>query len=328
MTTPTAASLPASSDGQRRRPKVLYVLGTQRGGTTIAGRVIGQLSGFAFVGELRKLWQVGLPEGRTCGCGASYAACPVWSAVLPKVVGSTDVALMQRWQEAAAPDRRSSLHAWRLGRAGHERPGSAVQSYASLLAASYLALAEATQARVLVDTSKLPADAVLVSRLADVDSFFLELVRDPRGTVHSALRRSADPTGLHARQAVSGSAGWLVRHLAAGALRRRVGPSRSMVITYERLIADPQAVLDEVAGFMGEPQTGSDVVTDHRVALDVAHTPIGGGRFGAVSVGLTEDDRWHSAMSTADRRIVSSLTWPLARHFEYFRPQESASTHG
>jgi Sulfotransferase family len=327
MTTSAAANVPAAGRGQHRRPKVLYVLGTQRGGTTIAGRVIGQLAGFEFVGELRKLWQVGLPEGRSCGCGQSYAACPVWSAVLPKVVGNTDVAAMQRWQEAAAPDRHSSLHAWRLGRAGDERPGTAVQSYADLLAATYAALTEATRARVLVDTSKLPADAVLVSRLADVDSFFLELVRDPRGTVHSGLRRSADPTGRHVRQAVSGSAGWLVRHLAAGTLRRKVGPSRSMVLTYERLMADPQTVLDEVAGFVGEPQTSRDVVTDHRVALDVAHTPIGGGRFGAVSVGLTRDDRWLSAMSTADRRIVSSVTWPLARQFEYFRPQQSASTH-
>ena len=96
------------------------MIGTQRGGTKIAGRLIGQLTGFAFLGELRKLWQVGLPEGRRCGCGQSYASCPVWSAVLARVGGDADVATLQQWQEAAAPDRRSSVQAWRLAR--HQRP--------------------------------------------------------------------------------------------------------------------------------------------------------------------------------------------------------------
>jgi hypothetical protein len=297
------------------RPKVLYVIGTQRGGTTIGGRLIGRLPGFEFVGELRKLWQVGLPEGRRCGCGLEYAECPVWSAVLPKAVGDTPVAVMQHWQDAAAPDRRSSWRAWQLGRTAGDAD---VASYSALLGSTYRALHEATGARVLVDTSKLPADAVLVSRLPDVDAYFLELVRDPRGTVHSAIRRSDDARGLHARQAVTGAAGWVARHLAAGALLRRVGPHRSMAVTYERLVAEPQTVLDEIAALVGEPAAGRDLVVNGQAELGVAHTPIGGGRFGPVSVDLRRDDRWITAMGGADRRLVSSLTWPLARRFDYF----------
>jgi len=318
MTTSLRASAAVGPEA-RRPPKILYVLGTQRGGTTIAGRVMGQVPGFAFLGELRKLWQVGLPEGRRCGCGKGYEACEVWSAVLPKVLAATDAVQAQRWQEAAAPDRRSSLRAWQLSRGGGRAGKPAVQRYESLLAATYVALAEATGARVLVDTSKLPADAVLVSHMGDVDPYFVELVRDPRGTVHSALRRSGDMAGLHARQGVAGSAGWLVRHLAATALRRQVGPERSLMVTYERLVSDPRGVLDEIAGLVGEPPLEGPVVVDGRVALDVAHTPIGGGRFGPASVELTRDDRWVGALSTADRVVVSALTWPLARHFGYRR---------
>ncbi|MEO7836336.1 MAG: sulfotransferase [Acidimicrobiales bacterium] len=297
------------------------MLGTQRGGTTIAGRMMGQVPGFAFLGEFRKLWQVGLPEGRRCGCGKGYDDCEVWSVVIPKVLGATDVGLIKSWQLKAAPDRLSSLHAWRLARAGGRGQSAAVRSYAALLAATYVSLAETMQTRVLVDTSKLPADAVLVSRLEEVDSFFIELVRDPRGTVYSAIRRSGKPAGFHPRQGVGGSAGWLVRHLAASALRREVGPSRSMVVTYERLVADPQQVLSEIAAFVGEPGCGSDVMVDGSVPLDVAHTPIGDGRFGPVCVEFTQDDRWVTALSTADRLLISALTRPLARHFGYFRPR-------
>src|SRR4029077_14385688 len=106
---------------------------------------------------------------------------------------------------------------------------------------------KATGARILVDTSKLPADAVLVGRLPDVEAYFLELVRDPRGTVHSVIRRSGGSGRLHSRQAAAASAGWLVRHLAAGALLRRSGPDRSMVVPYEQVIAEPETVLDGIA---------------------------------------------------------------------------------
>lgn len=300
------------------RPKVLYVLGTQRGGTTIAGRVIGQLPGFAFLGELRKLWQVGLPEGRTCGCGLGYDACPVWSAVLPPVMDGTDSAAMRRWQDATAPDRHSSLQAWRMSRAGHASVD--VQPYAARLGATYVGLAAATGARVLVDTSKLPADAVVVSRLREVDAYFLELVRDPRGTVHSALQRTGGGTRrLHARPAVTGAAGWLVRHAAARAILRDVGPARATVVTYERLMAEPNAVLAEIAAFVGESAPSDGVVVDGKVALDVAHTPIGGGRFGADTVELERDDRWVTGLGAGDRRIVAALTWPIARRFGYGR---------
>jgi hypothetical protein len=282
--------------------------------------LIGELPGFAFLGELRKLWQVGLPQGRSCGCGLPYDECPIWSVVLPKI--GMDAAMPKRWQEVAAPDRRSSLHAWQLSR-GNGADDADVAAYSELLGEAYRALSEATGARVLVDTSKLPADAVLVSRLPDIDAYFLELVRDPRGTVYSALRRGEGSAFARLRQTVIGSAGWLVRHAAARRLLQSVGSERAMVTTYERLVGDPDTVLAEVARFVGEPATENAVVIGGRADLGVAHTPIGGGRFKAVSVELSRDDRWVSSMSGTDRRVVGMLTWPLARRFGYGSPERT-----
>lgn len=297
--------------------KVLYVVGTQRGGTTIAGRLMGEVPGFAFLGELRKLWQVGLRDGRTCGCGLSYDACQVWSAVVPRMLATTDVATIGRWQQTAAPDRRSSLRAWHLARRGAAHRDRAVRSYATLLGATYADLAAATGATVIVDTSKLPADAVLMSDLEGIDAYLLQLVRDPRGTVYSAIRRSGSGPGVHPRQALSGSTGWMVRHLAGTALRRRIGPDRSLLITYEDLIGDPEAVLTQIAAFVGQPPPALPLVVGGTVALGVAHTPIGGGRFRPTAVALTRDDRWVTALGAVDRLAVSTLTAPLARHFGY-----------
>jgi len=297
--------------------KVLYVVGTQRGGTTIAGRLIGELGGFAFVGELRKLWQVGIADGRTCGCGSAYGDCDVWSAVVPPMLAATGIDTIQGWQRAAAPDRRSSLQAWRLARQPAGSHGPAVRSYASLLSTTYAALAAATGARVIVDTSKLPADAVLVTGLDDIDPYIVQLVRDPRGTVSSTLARSGPGKRRHPRQALAGSSGWLVRHLAGRALRHRVGADRSRLVTYEDLLADPESVLADIAALVGEPEPADPVVVDGRAELGVAHTPIGNGRFRPESVALTHDERWMTALGRADRLIVSTVTRPLARSFGY-----------
>jgi len=297
--------------------KVLYVVGTQRGGSTIAGRLIGQLPGFAFFGELRKLWQVGLPEGRRCGCGLGYADCEVWSAVLPPMLATDDIATIHQWQRTAAPDRRSSLQALRLAREGPDGHGAAVRSYSSLLGATYRALAATTGAAVVVDTSKLPADGVLVSDLGDIDAYLLQLVRDPRGTVYSAIRRSGVPRRSHPRQAVAGSTGWMARHAAAAALARRIGPGRSLMVTYEELVADADAVLVRIAGLVDQPPAPRPIVDHGTVALGVAHTPIGGGRFGPTTVALTRDDRWMTGLGAIDRLVVNALTQPLARHFGY-----------
>jgi len=311
-------------------PKVLYVLGTQRGGTTIAGRLAGQLPGFTFVGELRKLWQLGLAEERRCGCGQHYGACPMWSAVLPKVLAGTDAADVQRWQGVATPDRLSSLQARRLARNGDRRHADAVRSYASALSATYRALAEVTGSRVVIDTSKLPADATLVSRLDDLNTFFVHLVRDPRGTVHSTIRRTGRPRGTHLRQSVSGSAGWSVRHLSAASLVRRVGSERASVISYEDMVSQPNATLDRIADLVGEPPAPAPVVVDGRVELGVAHTPIGGGRFGPATLALALDDRWTTELGRVDRAVVTGLTRPIARRFGYGRsvPVSARVTRG
>ena len=67
--------------------KVLYVAGSGRSGSTIVDNILGQLDGVGRVGEVRFLWERGMLEDRTCGCGAAFSACPFWRAVLERAFG-------------------------------------------------------------------------------------------------------------------------------------------------------------------------------------------------------------------------------------------------
>lgn len=306
----------AAVDATSERVKVLYILGTQRGGTTIAGRLLGQLGGFEFVGELRRIYEVGVVEDRRCGCGRRYDECDVWSAVLPGVLAGVEPTEIQRWQRLAIPRYRSSLGAlYQRNRSQDD----AVRRYGRVMSDTYRALTAATGARVIVDSSKSPAEASLLADLDSLDVFVLHIVRDPRGTVHSSIRRAKGESSRadHLRQAVSGSAWWLLRHLTAAALRRRQGAGRSMLVSYEAMTADPNGVMRAVAGLVGEPPPGRETVVDGVAPLRVAHTPTGAGRFAAGSVELVRDDRWRSELSSPERLIVTALTRPLARRYGY-----------
>lgn len=300
--------------------KVVYVLGTQRGGTTIAGRLLGAMDGFAFVGELRRLWETGPDGERRCGCGATHRQCPVWSAVLPTVVDDgPPLEEVRRWQALLTSRHPSSLAPWPLT----HRPAAlddARRGYGALLRTAYQSLADASGARVIVDSSKLPAEGRLVLELDDVEASLVHVVRDPRATAYSLIRRSKRPAtvlGAHPRETLSGSAGWLVRHAAASAVRHTAAAGRSMVVRYESVATDPNGFLRAVAQLVGEEAPTDDVVVDRTFEAGPDHTPTGGGRFARARIELVRDDRWKADLTAADRLLATAVTAPLAGPWGY-----------
>jgi hypothetical protein len=299
--------------------KVLYMLGTQRGGSTIVGRVIGTRPGFAFGGEVRRLWARGVAAGRTCGCGRGFDACPLWSKVLPRVlVDGLTAEQVAAWQHEVAPRAHSWIHAERIVRRdGSARCWPALEHYRAAISRMYQAMADELQAGVVVDTSKLPADAAVLLGVEGVEPYFLHLVRDPRGVVHSQLRRDSRTGGSHRWRVLRLSAAWALRHGAAGRLARltrRPSPAGSLRLRYEDFVADPSGALDQVARLVGTQPVG----TSGDGSYDLAEVHTAGGRLPARSgVRLELDDRWHSQLSALDTSIIGAATLPWLLRFGY-----------
>lgn len=299
------------------RPKVLYVLGTQRGGSTIIGRVIGAQPGFAFGGEVRRLWARGTGPGRTCGCGRTFAVCPMWSQVLPRVlVDGVDAPQVAAWQEEVASPSHSWRHAERILRA--QAPGAdpwpALVHYREAMGRMYSGMAATLGARVLVDASKLPADAAVLLGIGDVDPYVLQLVRDPRGVVHSQLQRRArrGPAGWARTGYLAAS--WGARHAAARRLAARSPGVPWLRMTYEEFVTGPVDALAQIAEVVGEPV--SPLPASSVWDLAEVHTP-GGALPARSGVALERDSRWESSLPAIERAVVTAATLPWLLRFGY-----------
>ena len=305
--------------------KVIYILGSQRGGTTIAGRVLGTLDGVHYGGELRRLWEKGLAPGRTCGCGESFPDCPYWSQILPRVLSENrDPEAIGRWQNEVAPSRRSWRQVKVLLDPDFRSRTPAFESYSCAMGDMYRAIAEVAGARVIVDNSKLPSDAAVLRYTEGIDPYLLHVVRDPRGVVSSEMRRTGkplSPTG-QIRAAVLGSAFWTARERAARKVVSRCYPGSSLVLRYEDFIENPAAGLNRILEMVGEPVPES-VESRTEYAFGEVHTP--GGRTPARVAKLALDDRWRTELGKLPLVLTTVLTMPGLLRYRYLGRRRNTS---
>ncbi len=297
-----------------RTVKVLYLLGLGRSGTTLVDLLLGELDGFFSVGELQSLWQESLINGRLCGCGLPVSRCKLWQRVL----GDPEVGIAP--QEVVALQRSLRLHSSSGG-----RPSPELERYRALLARIYGRIADVAGARVVVDSSKLPAVASLLVDLPGVDPYFLHVVRDPRAVAYSWVRSkpaldrlAAEP--MERLPVVRSARLWNRRQRACRRLRRR-HPEKSMMVRYEDLTAAPARGIAAVADLVGEPAT-SGFLDGHTAALTPNHTVSGNPiRLGSGAVEVKEDRRWLDELGPGRRAAVTLLTLPhLIRYGYPLRP--------
>ncbi len=312
------------------QPKVILILGSQRGGTTIFGRLLGEMEGFLYAGEVRRLW---VSDARkTCSCGAPVNRCPLWSRVLEKVTASgVPTEEIASWQARQVSNRHSWLGALRLlcegrvrGHRNHE-----LESYVEVIQHLYGTIAEMTGARVIVDASKHPNDAVLLRRLTELPSYVIQIVRDPRGSAHSvqlrdAARRArrdpspgADPWKFSSSGPAYATMSWIARHASSEAVRRLLPANRSMLIRYEHLVERPLEVLEGVAAFVHERPSYLPELSEGSIALGVSHSPSSRKRLLAERIPICLDDRWVSDLKRTDDLLISAMAWPLMRRYGY-----------
>lgn len=312
--------------------KVLYVAGWGRSGSTLLGRVLGQIEQFFLAGELRYMWDRGLIENRFCSCGAPFDRCPVWQQVVSRtfvnhranaeaLVGLREQGLRTRHMLLTPAQKSLQAKVASMG------------DYPVTVEKLYNAVREVTQSRVIVDTSKFPSYGYVLRNIPSVELYVLHLVRDPRAAAYSWESRrklkldhgARSDKFMTSHNFAASSFAWNEWNLAIENLRRQE-PERYMLLRYEDFAESPRSTVENILRFIDEEGAVSPFIDERQVRLGIPHTFSGNpDRFAGGTVTIEPDASWKRNMSVSRQAAVAGLTWPGLIRYKYpLRPQRNS----
>ncbi|HWF31314.1 MAG TPA: sulfotransferase [Solirubrobacteraceae bacterium] len=240
------------------KPKVIYVIGAHRSGSTVLGVTLGNCDGVFFAGELHSwLTRKGVPSF------GGEAGARLWRAIAEEV---PDAEELFGHETQLTLDRSSVIyrpHKW-LRRRRLRGP------YRRIYEDLYRAIARQTGSSQIVDTSHYPLRAIELQALDGIELYLLFLVRDPQGVVDSFDARHADSPSKPAF--VTNAQLWVTHLLALRAFARQPR-ERRMFVRHEDFLADPAGVLGQIL-----KRTGSRAPIPDLTALRTG-SPLQGNRF-------------------------------------------------
>lgn len=304
---------------------VLYLAGLGRSGSTLLERTFARLDGAVAVGEVVHLWQRGVVRGERCGCGAGFHDCAFWAEVGVQAFGGWDRVDAEEMVSLSTRVDRTRYVPYLVGSTGPSAFRRDVEQLVSHLGPLYAAIARVAGAEVVVDSSKDPSYAYLLSRSEQVDLRVAHTIRDAPAVAYSWAKRVERPDA-----AGSTMSRWTPRRTAVmwsglnlvvrGLARRGV---RVELARYEDFVADPVGTFEQLVDRLELPRPAPDGplltgLRDRHIDLGVDHTVSGNPiRFETGRMTIAEDRAWQDGFAASDRRLVQALTAPVRLRFGY-----------
>lgn len=301
---------------------ILYIAGAGRSGSTILERILGTLPQTMTAGELYRLWiDRGIPQ-KTCSCGAALGNCPFWEDILQRCFPTGD-------RERITPELVSLHHALDHSRhipklllTGMLPPiQKQLKSYQAYLEILYRAVAEHTNARILVDSSKVPSRALILAGIPGFEVYVIHLVRDVRALAYAwqkTVQYIPNSTWEIQRYTPHQTLQfWIACNLFSESLAWKLPYQR---IRYETFAQYPQQTLqeliDRIPTLEGEnlPFQGETSQIHLSPFHSIAGNPI---RFQSGLTSITLDDSWKTHLNPATARRLTMLAAPFLKRYGY-----------
>lgn len=316
-----------------RYPRVIFIVGTGRSGSTILDLFLGQHPMIQSAGELCNVAKSGWIGGEFCSCGDRVSACRFWNDV------------RKRWEEltGTTPEeyerlrtlveqRRSTL--WKLLRddrlenlvLSEKGPGEFL-AYAQWTVALYRAITEVNGKKIIVDSSKNPARglalAMMDQRMDLIDLDLIQLVRDVRGFAWSQRKsfrrdeRAGVARDLAPRPVWKSALVWLFINSISEKVLARHEPSRTLLLRYEDFAGDTLQEALKIASFLNiSPEPWLDVLAAKR-PLENSHVVAGNRVRMQRQITIRPDTEWQSRLTGFEKALCWFLAGWKAHRYGY-----------
>jgi len=322
-----------SLDKSIRYPRVVFIVGTGRSGSTVLDLFLGQHPTIQSAGELCNVVKSGWVGGEFCSCGERVPLCRFWTEV------------RKIWEEltGAKPEDYESLRSlvegnrrtlWKMLR--NDRPEMLLLSgkepggflaYAQWTAALYRAIAEVSGKTLLIDSSKNPARALALvlmdHRLDLIDLYLIHLVRDIRGFVWSQRKsfqrdeRAGVAHDLSPRPVWKSALVWLFVNSISERVIARHDLERTLFLRYEDFANDTLQTSLKLASFLNiAAQPWLEMMTSHK-PLQAGHVVAGNRVRMQRHINIKPDNDWQTHLTTFQKVLCWFLAGWKARQYGY-----------
>jgi len=287
----------------------------------LLSRVLGGMPGVCSVGELCWLWSYGVTNNRQCGCGASFADCPFWTAVGKRAYGGwANLDAVRATELRRRLTRNSRIPALWTG--GRGRFAHDLDEYTGLLDRLYSAICTESGAQVVVDNSKQAAAALIARRVSSSRLSVIHLVRRSHGVAYSwsksVPRSDMGGREMRRRSPARTAVRWTADNLLFETIGRFGTPR--ILVRYEDFVADPHAETERILAFLGVPVDAAAMATigPDTVELGIDHSVWGNPmRLRTGRERLRPDDTWRQQLPPSARRLVTALSLPALARYRY-----------
>jgi len=233
--------------------------------------------------------------------------------------GAVDPVRMKTLRQEAPQNRHVPFH---LLNPQSSDPDPNLREYLSVLKSLYSSIQEVANCDVIVDSSKIPSHAFLLTQLSSVHLTMVHLVRDPRGTAYSWQKKARrtdvdaeDPVHMKQHSPSLEAYRWTSWNMLIEAIGK-IRASEYVRIRYEDFISAPQSELNRIGRCLGIDMP--ELFKNGRVHLNGNHTVWGNpSRMQEDPIALRLDDEWRTELALRDRLTVESLSWPLLLRYGY-----------
>ena len=251
-------------------PRILYIMGTGRSGTTILEILLANNPGVFGVGEVTYIFQDGFIEDVTCSCGEQTSSCDLWSRIRQLCDWSRDDIsdLFTLFGKIAGHSRFPQVATGLVSQ-------GAKKQFQQVNECLFGAVAELTKTSVIVDSSKRPGRALALFRAFPGRVQVICLTRSPAGLV--AAFQKSDTAEQLPKKPLGACAYYLYAMACLRIAAWQLG-TRALLIRYEDLMSEPQETLGKIESWGGIDLSTVKLKIAENQWLEVGHI-VTGNRF-------------------------------------------------
>ncbi|MBU0580745.1 MAG: sulfotransferase [Candidatus Margulisbacteria bacterium] len=279
----------------KKNKKIVCIVGYGKSGSTLLGNMLGQIKGYFDIGELISV-DLAIESINKCSCGRVIQDCNFWEKVFVKSIENQNKLDMKTWKFL------------------HNKYFPLILTYSNKslnrkfeqLKKIYMQVLEQSKADVIVDSSKSVLYAYILSKILDIDVYFVHLVRDMYAVEYSMhkLKKQGHPKFINSNPFID-----TIQWIANNKLCKYLSNNNIYIkVDYEKLIKTPKKTIETICKKIGDKNPDLSFIKGNKILKTTNHN-IGGSRIRLKKglVDLKVDNSWKNNLPKRSYNIIKLL---------------------